>query len=217
MTVEPGWGIEVLRCVSAARLVHQVRGQAMTAGSSSAAKCNEVAVRIEERLRGFEAQLDYALDRVGECVRRFETVDDHDLRYLMAERLPALGSAIVPELNRILTDPGCDAGLRYLAAWAAIEVGDRGDSIEMLCDVIDGGGEWSLPAAGVLARHRIEEGTDPVHRALVRTNPKDGGAILGYVTALRGLRGKLARPLRQKLLDECEPWVTRAIERNFPA
>lgn len=34
MTTETGWGIEGLRCIAAARLVHQVRGRAPTGGSA---------------------------------------------------------------------------------------------------------------------------------------------------------------------------------------
>lgn len=172
---------------------------------------------IEERLRAFESEVGAALDRARACVRRLREADDDDLRFLMAERLPALGSSIVSELNEILMDPACSRNVRYLAAWVAVEVGDRGDSIHVLCAEVEAGSEWSLPAAGVLGRHRIAEGREPILRALERVNPKDGVAVMGYASALRELKGDLPDRVRVKFVAESDPWVARAIADDFPA
>jgi hypothetical protein len=106
--------------------------------------------------------------------------------------------------------------LRYLAAWVAIEVGDRGDSISVLCAEVEAGTKWSLPAAGVLARHRIHEGVSPVAAALARVDPKDTIDVMGYATALRDLGGHLPDSVRQRILAESPSWVARAINEDFP-
>ncbi|GAA4625636.1 hypothetical protein [Cellulomonas oligotrophica] len=41
MTIETGWGVEGLRCVAAARLIHQLRGKAPTVGSALEVKWHD--------------------------------------------------------------------------------------------------------------------------------------------------------------------------------
>jgi len=171
---------------------------------------------IEARVRAFEFELGMTIDRGRACARQLREVEDDDLRFLLAERLPFLGSAIIPVLNEIRADPGSGRGTRYLAAWVAVEVGDRADSIFVLCEQVEAATEWSLPAAGVLARHQITEGVVPVQKALGRVDPKDDIAVMGYLTALRDLQGTLAEPVRQRLIAEAHPWVVRVVEDDFP-
>jgi hypothetical protein len=170
---------------------------------------------VEERLRALEVKIGAAVDCARACAMLLREADDDDVRYLMAERLPVLGSSIVPELNEMLVDPACSRSTKYLAAWVAVEVGDRGDSVDVLCAEVEAGSEWALAAAGVLGRHRITEGREPILRALERVNPKDSGEVLGYATALRELRGELPHRLRLKLVTESDPWVRRAVEEDF--
>ena len=172
---------------------------------------------IEAELRAFELELGSAIDRGRACARRLREVDDDDLRFLMAERLPALGSAIIPELNEVLVDPASSLGARYLAAWVAVEVGDRADSILVLCKEVEAGSKWSLAAAGVLGRHRIAEGVEPIQKALERVDPKDGPAVMGYLAALRDLQGSLSESVRQRLIARGDPWVARTVEDEFPS
>ena len=73
-------------------------------------------MNIEDDVNRFEADLDHALKQVRDCVGWLRSAPTDDLRFLVAERLPALGSAAVPELQRILDDSTSSRGLRYLAA-----------------------------------------------------------------------------------------------------
>ena len=171
---------------------------------------------IEREVRSFEAELDSALGRVRACVERLRSASSDDLGFLIAERLPALGSAVIPGLLEILGHPDSSGSLRYLAAWAAVEVGDRGDSIDVLCSEVEARTRWSLPAAGVLARHRIREGVGPVAVALAGVDPQDTVEVMGYATALRDMGGLLPESVRQRILAESPSWVARAISEDFP-
>lgn len=109
-----------------------------------------------------------------------------------------------------------EPSLRYLAAWVSIEVGDRGDGISVLCTEVEADTKWSLPAAGVLARHRIREGLSSVEVALARIDPQNTVDVMGYVTALRDLGGHLPETVRERIVAESPSWVARAVEEDFP-
>jgi hypothetical protein len=170
----------------------------------------------EEELRQFEAALCDVRTRVRDCVEQLRSAPSDDLRFLMAERLPALGTSAVPALQEILDDSASDPSLRYLAAWVAMELGDRGDCISVLCAEVDAGTKWSLPAAGMLARHRIHEGVGAVAAALARVDPQNSADVMGYATALRDLGGQLPESVRHRILAESPAWVARAIDEDFP-
>jgi hypothetical protein len=137
------------------------------------------------------------------------------LRYLIAERLPALGSAIISPLQDILSDAVAGSALRYLAAWTAVEAGDRADCISILCDEVEAGTRWSLPAAGVMARHRIREAGPVIALALSRVDPQNTVEVIGYATALRDVGGSLSDSVRQRILAESPPWVAQAVDADF--
>ena len=86
----------------------------------------------------------------SECIDRFRDAASDDARYLMAERLPAVGSILLPALTAIVEDPDSSPTLRYLAAWIAVGVGDRGASAEVLSEEVLRGSEWSVPSSKCL-------------------------------------------------------------------
>lgn len=172
---------------------------------------------VEVEVRRFEVEVGDALARVRACVGWLRSAHGDDLRFLVAERLPTLGSSVVPPLQEILDDSTSTPSLRYLAAWVAVEVGDRGDRVSTLCAEVEAGTRWSLPAAGVLSRHRIREGARPIAFALSRVDPQNTLEVMGYATALRDLGGHLPESTRQRILTESPSWVARAIEEDFPS
>ncbi|WP_078700983.1 hypothetical protein [Aeromicrobium choanae] len=170
----------------------------------------------EDALRVFEGDLVLAIEHVDACVATFRGTEDVDLQFLFAERLPTLGSAALPALRKILDDPEVSGSLRYLAAWVALQIGDRGDSVAVLCREVETATRWSLPAAGALAQFGIREGVGPVLAALSRVDPQDTAEVIGYVTALRDLGGDLPTPARERFRSEGPRWMMRAIEDDFP-
>lgn len=144
---------------------------------------------LQEELGRFEAELTSVVDRAAECVGWLCSVESEDLRFLVAERLPALGCVALPALMSVVEGAQDRSSTRYLAAWVAIEVGDRGSSVDVLCDEVAADSPWSLPAAGMLAKHGIREATGSVLEALARVDPRDDVSVMGYATALRDLGG----------------------------
>lgn len=172
--------------------------------------------RIEGEVRELEAAIDGARAQVRLIVDRMRTAPDDSLRYLIAERLPALGSAVLPAVQEILVDPASGPGLRYCAARVAVSVGDRGDCVDVLRREVDADSEWSLPAAGVLARYGIREATGEIVSALARTDPTNVRDIVGYATALRDLGGALPNVVRCHIQEASPSWVAQMIEVDFP-
>lgn len=171
---------------------------------------------VEGEVSRFGAEVNGALERVRACVDRLRSSASDDLRFLIAERLPVLGTAALPGLVEIMNDPESSGSMRYLAAWAAIEVGERKYSVDVLCSEVEARTSWSLPAAGVLARHRVHEGASSVAAALTEVDPQDTIAIMGYATALRDLGGVLPASVRQRILADSPSWVAHAISEDFP-
>lgn len=172
---------------------------------------------IETELGRFEAELEAVIDRARECVAWLRLAESEDLRFLVAERLPVLGHLVLPELMSIVEDVQVRGSTRYLAAWVAVEVGDRGTGVDVLCEEVEADTGWSLSAAGVLARHGISDGVGPIVAALRRVDPSDDVSVMGYATALRDLGGSLPRELRWRLLKSASPWVAGALGADFPA
>lgn len=183
--------------------------------TSSRCPTNSMTGRIEQDLGEFEVELGQLISGAKACVQRLRQASSGDLMFLYAERLPALGSVIIPELQAIIGDETARTTLRYLAAWIAVSVGDRGDSVNVLCAEVSRGSEWSLPAANALARYGIREGIGVVTAAVERVDPRNGAEVLGYLTALRDLGGKLPDEARCRILGYSTPWVARAIEQDF--
>ncbi len=174
------------------------------------------SMSIQKDLARFEAELLEVADRARRCVSWLTAVQSDDLRFLVAERLPALGAVALPGVVALLDDPGVSGSTRYLAAWVATEVGDRGSCVDALCDEVEAGTQWSLPAAGVLAKHGIAEGVGAVLSALERVDPDDDLSVMGYATALRDLGGALPPELRARLVRGTSRWVSVALAEDFP-
>lgn len=115
-------------------------------------------MKIQEELTRFETELAAVAERAFECVLWLRSVESDDLRCLVAERLPVLGDMALPGVVAVVEDSAVSGSVRYVAAWVAAEVGDRGECVDVLCEEVEADTQWSLPAAGVLAKHGICEG-----------------------------------------------------------
>jgi hypothetical protein len=172
--------------------------------------------RIEASVSAFEHRISAVREGVQSCLDEFVAVTDEDVRFLIAERLPSLGSAALPGVVDIIDNSPAGSDLRYLAAWVALVLGDRGSAVSALCVEVDSASKWSLPAANALARAHVQEGKPSILRALERLDPADGRTTLQWTTALRGVGGTLPGDLKGRLIGAIEPWAARVIRQDFP-
>lgn len=170
----------------------------------------------ERSVRQFEAMLGDVGQRVEHCVAAFVGERDGNVRFLMAERLPVLGSAVGPALLEVISQHASDPSLQYLAAWAAVAVGERGDAVAVLCREVEERTVWALPAANAMARWGIREGLGPITRALEATSVTDLQGMSDLVTALRDLGGELPSSVRDRLLRDAPEWLAQPLLRDFP-
>lgn len=176
----------------------------------------EMSDEYEDRVRRFEARVRAALDEVGRCVREVAEANDDSMRYLIAERLLPLGSAALPGLLAILQDTRAQGDAGYLAAWVAVELGDRSDAAQVLIEHVEQESKWTVPAAAVLGRHHIEGAEEAILHALMRVDVRDGVAVAGLSEALKATGSNMPNALRARLIRETDPWIGRAVEQDFP-
>lgn len=173
---------------------------------------------IEGELKDLDLALKRARVAASDCVSKFKEASDDDLRYLIAERLPTLGPMILPELLDVVRDGTLDPTLRYLAAWVALTVGDRNDSVTMLREEVLRDSPWSLAAANALARHRVASSRTEIAMALDRVSQdRDNPEIAQYSTALRQVGGEISPATRARIVTDNTSWVARAVQSDFPA
>lgn len=164
---------------------------------------------LEARVTDLERRIATAQAEVEACVR--ELLVDDDARYLIAERLPALGSSVLPAVQALLRDPNLDAEVRVLAAWVGVEVGDREQALETLLDEIKAADEFAPLAARRLAAHRIAHAAPAILDALRRTSSTDVDVVVAYLEALHHLGALLPEEEKQRL-SESDAWqVTTAL------
>jgi len=171
---------------------------------------------IEATVRAFEQRLSGVTQGVESCLDEFVSVTDEHVRYLLAERLPSLGSAALPSLVGIINSTQVGSGLRYMAAWVALALGDRDAAVSALCEEVDSDNEWSLPAANALARASVRVAEPSILRGLQRVEPYETGAVLQWTHALRLVGGSLPNDVRERLTAAVEPWAAQAIRKDFP-
>lgn len=166
---------------------------------------------VEERVTDLERRVEAAQAAAEACVR--ELLVDDGARYLIAERLPALGSAVLPAVQELLRDARLDAEVRVLAALVAVEVGDREEALETLLEAVKSADEFAPLAARRLAEHRIAEAAPAILDALSRTSSTDADAAVAYLEALHHLGAALPNDERKRL-QESDAWqVTTALHQ----
>lgn len=162
---------------------------------------------MEAAVRAFEQDIEVAVAARARCVSAFHNVDDPDVAFLMAERLVRLGPSILPDLLDLIDDPRSSRDLRYLSAWVAIALGDRGASVEVLVGEVDADSPWTVPAANALARAGVGQAGGAVVRALERADVTDVTAVLNLIDAANALDAVLPDELRERLRRELPSWA----------
>jgi hypothetical protein len=169
---------------------------------------------IEDRIRGFEARIESARADARACVR--ELLVDDGARYLIAERLPALGSVIIPAVRELIDDPGSSHEIRTLAALAGAEVGDSEQSILVLLEELEHRGEFAPLAARRLAVMGPASAVSAIEEALRQTPVADVDSVVAYLEALRDLGVHPSPEERQRLEGGGEWQVTSALAEWHP-
>lgn len=171
---------------------------------------------IEREVTGFHDEVRAIRLRARACVVRFRAMEDEDVQHLFAERLAGLGSVIVPDLYElVLDDPAASASLRYLAAWGAVRMGDRGAAVDHLCREVTSGSPYALPAANALTRFGLVAGLGPMTAALEAVDPDDVTSVFDWAMTLHDLGGELPDEVRRQLELRTSCWHARAVLASF--
>lgn len=154
---------------------------------------------IARRITDLEDRIARVQRDVSACVE--ELLVDDGARYLVAQRLPALGSVVLPAIHRLLDDRDAPNEVRTLAAFVGFEVGDRERSLNMLLDEVTARSEFSPLAARRLASARVPEAAGPILDALRGTDGKEVDAVVNYLEALCDLGIRLGAEDHRRLSE----------------
>lgn len=174
-----------------------------------------MSASAEEQLAALVARVGGIADDVDECVSLLVRPGELP-RFVVAEQLMPLGSALIPRLVKVIKASDTDADLRGCAALLGFSVGDREDCAMTLLDEIDADGPWALLAARRLADAGYPGAASAIERALRRTDASSIDAIVGLLDAFRSAGGYLPNDLRESLKAN-ESWqVASALREFFP-
>ena len=166
---------------------------------------------IMKRVTDLEDRIVRVESEARSCVQELLVEDSG--RFLIAERLPALGSVVLPAIRELMNDIDMPADVSALAALVGFEVGDREQSLAVLLEEISARGEFAPVAAHRLARARIPEAEGPIREALSSTDVTDVDSVVSYLEALPRLGARLNDDERRRLAH-CGAWqVETAIEQ----
>jgi len=136
--------------------------------------------------------------------------------FFVAERLPLLGTAILPRIHSLLADPNVENGVRVLAALSGFAVGDRGPSVSTLFDEIEAGGEFAPLAARNMASEGVPGAGRAALDALASTELDDVDRIVMFLEAVRDA-GLVLPESESVRLEASSSWqVVTAVREFFP-
>jgi hypothetical protein len=170
-------------------------------------------MEIEERIVGLEGRISGLRSGVRACVR--ELLIDDGARFLVAERLASLGTAVVPSVHELIDDVTTPQEVRTLAALVGARVGDTEQSALVLFEELERGGEFAALAARTLASSRAPGAAQAIARNLRNTPLEERDLLVSYLDALRELGETLGPPERQRL-ETGDVFVRSAVAEWFP-
>lgn len=169
----------------------------------------------EAQLSAIDARVTGIVADVGGCVSILASPGELP-RFVVAERLVPLGSALIPHLIELLRMPETDQDLRGCAALLGFTVGDREDCAMALLDQVEEDGPWALMAARRLGDAGYPGAVSAIERALRRAAVPSVDAIVGLLHAFRSAGGYLTTDLRERLEAGGHWQVVTALHELFP-
>jgi hypothetical protein len=169
------------------------------------------------RIRDLEARIDAVVQQAHALVQ--ELLADDGFLWPVAERLPALGSVIVPAIRQLLTDSTVPAEARGFAALVGFIVGDREESLQVLLDEIEQDTGFAVTAARQLAVTGEQQAVWPIEDAIRRSDLKDvhdADRILAFLDDLHKLGHRLPDDLRARLIASGSQELEKAVRELHP-
>jgi hypothetical protein len=167
-----------------------------------------------ERIQALEQRIVEITSAASACVR--ELLVDDGARLLVAERLPALGSATIPTIHELLAEDVPEE-VRTLAALVGVTVGDMGPSVEQLLQEIEEGGEFTILAARCLVAQHIPGVASVILKGIESCSADDVDRVVALLEALRDSGERLPESERKRLTLSGHWQISTAISAWFPA
>lgn len=169
---------------------------------------------IASRIEALEARIAGVEQEVANCVAELR-VDDGG-RFLVAERLPRLGTAILPHVHRLLAELSLEGEVRVLAALSGLAVGDEGPSLVALFDEIEHGGELAPLAARTMAKRGVPGVGAASLTALRSLELSDVDSAVMLLEAIRDSSEVLTEADRERLESSARWQIVTAVREFFP-
>lgn len=150
-----------------------------------------------------------AVDKMAEIFNQlaYETVNTlktSHYRFLIAERLPRLGSVAIPYLENLLKESS-DSEVTILASLALLNLGsDQG--ISYLLNAISKDDNYCSLCAHHLAQKGIKEAIQPIIKRLEKCELEHFDLINALLDSLETLDGDLPPQLLERLSSNDAPW-----------
>jgi hypothetical protein len=165
---------------------------------------------IEHQVRDVERKIEQARELARQCVAALRDADDDAVVYLIAERLPSLGSLALPELQAVMRT--ARDSRRTAAALVALGVGGRENAIPILVEELSRRGPYATLAAARFAAHDVVEAAPAIHAALAATDVEEIDLAVALIDALTDLRFPLCEEEAKRLGRG--PWQVREAVRR---
>jgi hypothetical protein len=170
---------------------------------------------IESRLRMLDGRIANVQAEARACVE--ELLVDDGARHLVAERLPGLGSAILPSIHDLLRNPSTQPDVRTLAAIAGFDVGDRFETVEILLDEVATLSDFAALAARRLAAARVSGAAERMLEGLQNPELVDVDLIVVYLEALHDLGTVIDERVQARLRGVGAWQIDTALRQWHPA
>lgn len=162
---------------------------------------------VDRRVAALQERIDAVLSSVRDIVH--ELALEQDVRFLVAQRLPDLGSAALPPLVELIRGVDQPHEVRVLAAFDALLLGERELSVSVLLAEITADSEYAALAATNLAAVGIVDAAAPIIDAVRRTIDPHKAAT--FLDALYALGAELPDDVWHKLTSHPSPQLQLAL------